>query len=448
MCGIAGFCGDGTKEQLESATDALAHRGPDDSGYLLQRHVGFGHRRLSIIDISSRGHQPMMLLDKSAAIIFNGEIYNYRELRDSLRTKGRVFVSDSDTEVLLYLYAEHGEEFLRDAIGMFALALYDFKEEKLILARDRMGEKPLYWSNQGGTFWFASEVKSLFAVGIRRDIDRNALQQYLAFDYVPTPQSMIFGVNKLEPGTLLIFRENEISKKKFWNPPEDASDFSESDALKRLDTLLTDSVKRQLVSDVPLGVFLSGGLDSSTIAYYAMSAGKEIDTFSIGFDEASFDESAYARTVAKHLGTNHHEEIMRSADALDLFSEIPDVFSEPVADASVIPTLFLSRFARKSVTVALGGDGGDELFAGYPTFQADSIFNLYRNFPLSMRRALTRMAGMLPVSHANSSISYNLKKFTGSGAENPIHRHLEWLGTFDKEGREMLLKKVDTSNVF
>lgn len=443
MCGIAGYLGDGSKELLERATDALKHRGPDNCGYLVRDGVGFGHRRLSIIDTSERGNQPMLLPDKSVAIILNGEVYNYKELRSALEKSGKEFVSESDTEVLLHLYTIYGEDFLKDVRGMFAIALYDFANKKLLLARDRMGEKPLYWTKQGETLWFASELKALFAVGIPKEIDKRSLNQYLQFDYVPTPRTMIEGVYKLEPATILIVSNGEISKKKFWSPPQAELDISEADALEKLDALLADSTDMQLTADVPLGVFLSGGIDSSTVAYYAAKAGKKIDTFSIGFEEKSFDESSFARLAAKHLGTKHHEEVMRSRDALDLVRDIPDVFSEPVADPSVIPTMILSRFARKSVTVALGGDGGDELFAGYPTFQAHGLGALYASLPGGVRKGIERAVEYLPTSHANFSLSYNLKKFVGSGTQDPLHRHLEWLGTFDTAARKRLLGSVE-----
>lgn len=440
MCGIAGFVGEGERNKLEAALHAIKHRGPDDSGILLRDGIGFAHARLAIIDTSEKGHQPMLLPDASVAITFNGEIYNFKELRAELKKAGVTFASDSDTEVLLQLYVRDGDDFLKNVRGMFALALYDFKNKKLILARDRMGEKPLYWTTTGETLWFGSEMKALFAVGIEKKIDMIALNQYLQFDYVPTPRTMIDGVHKVEPGTMLMWEGNEMRKKKFWDPPRAADTISERDALQKLDTLLADSVQKELVSDVPLGVFLSGGLDSSTIAYYAKAAGKNINTFSIGFDDVSFDESTYARRAAEHIGTAHHALMMREDDALDLVQEIPEVFSEPVADASVIPTLFLSRFARQSVTVALGGDGGDELFAGYPTFQADSLFALYRHVPRPVRHFFARAVQSLPASHANFALSYNLQKFTASDSDDPIHRHLGWLGTFSEKERTRLVK--------
>ncbi len=449
MCGIAGFVGHGTKEELTRATDALQHRGPDDVGYMVHKGVGFGHRRLAVIDLTPSGHQPMFSEDTSVALIFNGEIYNFKERRALLEKAGCVFKSESDTEVLIHSYIKHGTDFLNDMRGMFALALYDFRTRTLILARDRMGEKPLYWTKQSGALWFASELKALFAVGIEKAIDTQSLQKYLQFDYVPTPHTMIQNVFKLEPGTMLIAQGETIEKKIYWAPSSHVRGLSENEALAQLDTSLHESVSQQLVADVPLGVFLSGGLDSSTIAHYAASiSSRKVNTFSIGFDDPSFDESSFARAAARQIGTEHHELVMREEDALALVSEIPEVFSEPVADASVIPTMFLSHFARESVTVALGGDGGDELFAGYPTFQADTLFQFYSAIPQPIRSLLRRGAHLLPASNANFSFSYNVQKFVGSDSQNSLERHLGWLGTFDSSARATLLTGKPASDIF
>lgn len=440
MCGIAGFVGSSSRETLERMLSAIEHRGPDDKGVLIERNVGLGHRRLAIIDTSARGHQPMTLEREQIAIVLNGEIYNFKELRVELEGLGIVFQSDSDTEVLLHLYAVHGENFLEKTIGMFAIALYDFKRDILFLARDRMGEKPLYWHLNNDTLHFASELRGLMAAGIKKEVDMTSLAQYLQFDYVPTPRTMLQNVFKLEPATLLKFQQGTVIKRQYWKPQSKSRIISAGDARRELDTRLQESVARQLIADVPLGVFLSGGLDSSTVAHYAARASSsKIHTFSIGFDDPSFDESKFAREMAGHIGTEHHELTMRENDALSLVSEIPEVFSEPVADASVIPTLFLSRFARQSVTVALGGDGGDELFAGYPTFQADVAHAAYRHLPRMARRGLLHAARLLPVSHENFHWTYNVRKFLSSDSSNSARRHLEWLGTFSEREKEVLL---------
>ncbi len=437
MCGIAGVVGLKEERPLRDMVAAIKHRGPDHTGVYTRGAVGLGHARLSIVDTSSGAHQPMLSPDERFALVFNGEIYNFAELRDELATSGYAFRTTSDTEVVLALFEREHVSAFSKLHGMFAIAIYDFSEETLVLARDRMGEKPLYWSYQDGVFAFASELGGLMASGlIKKEIDLHALNQYLQFDYVPTPKSIIRGVHKLEPATTLVFKGGAVSKKKFWMPPAELLLFSEAQALERLDKTLQSVVSRELVSDVPLGVFLSGGIDSSTIAYYAQAAStRPIETFSIGFEDPSFDESAFARDVAISLGTNHHEETIRAQDALDLVPTLGDVLSEPVADASIIPTLLLSHFARRSVTVALGGDGGDELFAGYPTFQGES---LYGALPSSLRRALRGAADRLPASHENFSFSYNLKKLLSSDTDDMVRRHLEWLGSFDTAARRAL----------
>jgi asparagine synthase (glutamine-hydrolysing) len=445
MCGIAGFAGKGEREALERMITAIKHRGPDDGGVLLREGVGLAHARLAIIDTSPGGHQPMENAESDVAITYNGEIYNYQELRNGLLAKGCLLRTHSDTEVLLWLYKTEGEDFLKRCVGMFALALYDFKEKKLILARDRMGEKPLYWAKKGETLYFASELSALLAShAIDRSIDTLSLSQYLAFDYVPTPRTILRGVSKLEPGSLLIFKDGGISKKTFWQLPKKEISPSLNEAKRELENRLVVSAKRQLVSDVPLGVFLSGGIDSSTVAYFAQQASKErIETFSIGFDEPSFDESVYARRVAEHLGTNHHEERLSGKDALDLIPEIADVFSEPVADASVLPTMLLSRFTRKSVTVALGGDGGDELFAGYPTFHGERVFN---SMPSVLRKSIRAASEYLPTSHRNFSFTYNLKKLVSEDEKRKGRRHASWLGTFSPSMQQSLSAHIEETD--
>ncbi|MDB5244604.1 MAG: hypothetical protein JWN18_474, partial [Parcubacteria group bacterium] len=324
--------------------------------------------------------------------------------------------------------------------GMFALAIYDSKEQVLTLARDRMGEKPLYVATHGRDVLFASELKALFEAGIEKNINLTALSLYLQHDYVPTPYTLIEGVEKVEPGTLLMFKNGGRTKKKFWNPPTALSPLSFQGALAKLDEELTRCVSQELMADVPIGVFLSGGLDSSTIAYYGQKArAQPINTYSIGFSEPSFDESKYARQVAVHLGTNHHEHIVSAKDALDLVPTLAETLSEPIADASVIPTMLLSKFARTGVTVALGGDGGDELFAGYPTFQADTASTLFRSLPTPLQSILRSAADLLPTSDNDLSLAYKLQKFASSIETDALRRHLAWLGTFSGSKYDQLV---------
>lgn len=442
MCGITGFIGKGNIDDLSRMTSSLKHRGPDDSGVFFKENVGLGHTRLSIIDISFSGHQPMLDSENSIVVVFNGEIYNFKELKGALVEYN--FKSNSDTEAIIYLYKKFGEKCFEKMNGMFAIAIYDYTKNKLILARDRMGKKPLYWCVFEGTLIFGSELKALMMHPLfRKQISLESLNKYLQYDYVPTPHSIFEGVQKLEPAYYLIYKKGELEIKKFWGADFSGRSISFGDAQIKLDSLLSSSVQSRLISDVPLGIFLSGGLDSSTIAYYAQKNSHEkIKTFSIGFKEATFDESGYAREVAGYLGTEHYERILSAQDSLELIPNIADILDEPMADASIIPTYLLSRFTREKVAVALGGDGGDELFAGYPTFQADQLVDLYEKIPIALRRELIeKIIDKIPASDRNLSIGFRLKKFINGLGGNKDYLHQRWLGSFGREERAELFGK-------
>lgn len=443
MCGIAGFWGQGNRDDIARMIATLKHRGPDDTGVVFEQGVALGHARLSILDLSPAGHQPMALPDKSLSIVFNGEIYNFQELRADLARRGVRFVSTTDTEVILHLYKTFGVEAFAKMNGMFALALYDAKIGELILARDRLGKKPLYWSVTGGTLLFGSELKALMAhPSFRKEIDLVSLQAYIANDSVPTPRSIYQGVAKLPPGSYLSYMQGAVPKiETFWKREKVTSVPSFADATALLDTLLFDSVQKRMVADVPVGVFLSGGLDSSLVAYFATRASsRPIETFSIGFEEASFDESNYARLVARHLGTNHHERLVRPGDLLAEVHHVADMLDEPLADASIIPTSLLSRFARESVTVALGGDGGDELCAGYPTFQVDGVARAYQMLPTFLTENIIEpLVAHLPANDTNFHFAFKAQKFIEGAKEiDPARRHALWLGTFGQKERDNL----------
>jgi len=443
MCGITGYLGQGNEEILRRMTDSLRHRGPDDKGFYFNENTGLGHRRLSIIDLET-GHQPIANEDKTIQLIFNGEIYNFQELRERLINQGHKFSTQTDTEVMVHLYEEKGEDFLKELNGMFALALWDEREKKLILARDRMGQKPLYYSLVNNTLVFGSELKSLFHHPlIKKEIDFNSLNKYLIYEYVPMPQTIIKGINKLEPGHFLTYQNNQLKKSPYWNIQFNQLE-NQKDYLTKFEELLEDSVKKRLISDVPLGIFLSGGIDSSTIAYYAQkNSNQKIKTFSIGFEDKSFDESNYANQVAKFLNTEHYHQNCSPVDLLDLIDDIAEINDEPLADASIIPTYLLSKFTRKNVTVALGGDGGDELLAGYPTFQALRFAKSYRYLPRLFREAIKRTANLLPVSHDNFSFDFKLKK-TLSGYDYPLEiQNQIWLGAFTpQENQNLFLPEI------
>lgn len=452
MCGIAGFIGNGTRADLERMVSTITHRGPDDSGIFHEKNVAFGHTRLSILDLSASGHQPMFDVEKKTCLVFNGEIYNFLTLREELRTLGYTFASNSDTEVILLLYKHYKEASFSKLNGMFALGIYDFEQQKLILARDRTGEKPLYWTNTNDTFLFGSELKALNAhSAFEKEIDLQSLKSYLAHQYVPTPNTIYKNVYKLKPGTYVTFKDNLICTHTYWQPDFTEKRVSFSDATTSLDTLMRNSVRDRMIADVPVGIFLSGGLDSSIISYYAkQESANKIQTFSIGFKEAFFDESLYAKQVAKHLNTEHHEKIISASDCLSLIPQLPEVLDEPVSDSSILPTLILSEFTRQTVKVALGGDGGDELFAGYQTFQADIFARWYRHIPLPIRRhVLQKMIDIIPTFGDDFNHIFFLKKFMNGIESNNYHTHQNWMGVFSQNDQEHLfLKKTPCVNLY
>ena len=376
MCGIIGFINLDRDQPAEppiarAMAARIVHRGPDDDGFYFKGNVALGMRRLSIIDIST-GHQPISNEDGTIHIVFNGEIYNFRQLRDDLIGRGHSFRTHSDTEVIVHLYEEYGDDLVDHLNGMFAFALWDERRERLLIARDRMGEKPLYFTLVAGkAFIFASELKALVEHPlVERRINLLALRKYLQYEFVPSPYSMIEGVLKLKPAHRLISERGGWRTERYWRFHYDRQRLriTEEEAARELHRRLSEAVHMRLVSDVPLGVLLAGGIDSSSVAAMACeSAGGRVKTFSIAFEERSFDESSYARLVARRLGTEHYEKRFTERDMLDIVPEIPRLLDEPLGDGSLIPTYLLSRFTREHVTVALGGDGGHGFLAGYPT---------------------------------------------------------------------------------
>lgn len=407
MCGLAGFLDlkrsrDGA-EQVRLAramADALTHRGPDDGDAWADASAGvaLGHRRLAIIDLSAAGHQPMHSASGRSVIAYNGEIYNAAEIRTELQARGVAFRGHSDTEVLLEACEAWGvQAAVERMIGMFAFALWSVERRELTLCRDRFGIKPLYWGRQNGLIFFASELKSLFAhPDWRAEVDRTALTGLAHVNYVPAPRSIYAGIAKLTPGVLVtIDAEGEAVETPYWDSAKaaeqarrDPLDLSDREATDRLEDLLKDAIGRRMVADVPLGALLSGGVDSSTVvALMQAQSTRPVNTFSIGFDEGGFNEAPHASAVAKHLGTNHHELIVRGEDALAVVPRLSAMYDEPFADSSQIPTHLVCALARRHVTVSLSGDGGDELFAGYNrhVFAAGPWRRLAR-VPMALRR--------------------------------------------------------------
>jgi asparagine synthase (glutamine-hydrolysing) len=452
MCGITGWAtldaraaaGDGAEELLRSMCGRMTHRGPDSEGVMAAEGVALGMRRLAIIDLQT-GEQPVSNEDGSVSVILNGEIYNYRELRSQLEARGHTFRTASDTEVLPHLYEEFGTGMLERLNGMFAFALWDARRRRLLLARDPFGEKPLYWGVFEGRLLFASEPKVLLAhPSVKTGLNVEALRRYLAFDYVPAPLSIYEGIQKLPAAHALTLEDGRVETWPYWRLSYRKLDPAPTldEAAERLRELLEDSVRLRLVSDVPLGVLLSGGVDSSTVAAMAVrSSAATVKTFSISFAEKSFDESSYARGVADFLGTDHHEERLSANQAADLVGEIGAWLDEPLSDPSVVSTYLLSRFTRQHVTVALGGDGGDEIFAGYPMYTAHRVARAYERVPAPLRRLLVEpLVRGLPVKTKNLSFDFKARRFVeGARYRDRVARHHVWFGSFSPAEQARLL---------
>lgn len=422
--------------------DTIAPRGPDDQGTFIKDSAAMGHRRLSIIDLKT-GHQPMLNSDGSVAIVYNGEVYNFLEIKTALIGRGHKFTTNSDTEVVLRAYEEYGEDCVKHFNGMFAIAIWDSRSKSLFLARDRFGKKPLYYAVFDNQFIFGSELKAVLKhPSVRRQIDMNALSKYLAYEYVPSPYSIFKDICKLEAGSRLSLKNDEYKVDRYWDLKFNIrKDFDPKEASTHLVDLLRESVRRRLISDVPLGVFLSGGIDSSAVV--AMMAElmepKEIKTFSIGFKERSFDESDDARRVAEYFGTDHHEEILSPEVMLGVFPKVLDLLDEPFADSSIIPTYLVSKFTRQHVTVALGGDGGDELFLGYPSFLAHKMDSYCAFVPSMLKRLpLKLLLKCIPPSNDYMSTYFKVRRFV-RGLDYPESvRHQVWIGSFTPRDQKVL----------
>ena len=406
MCGIVGFIGtEGDKALLHNMTERIRHRGPDDDGFFVdeKRGVFLGMRRLSIIDVSG-GKQPISNEDGTISVIYNGEIYNYKELRLELEKTGHTFKTHSDTESIVHGYEEWGTDVFSHLNGMFAIALWDGRKNRLVLGRDRVGEKPLLYALWNGTFYFGSELKAFFEIpGFPKGIDKASFLKFVDQGYVWGTETILQNVKRLGTGECLEYENGKMKVEKYWEiPPMVASEqvsgwTGEQGVIQSLDNLLSDSVKIRLMSEVPLGVFLSGGLDSSLITYYAQKhSSQNVKTFSIKFGDESFDESKYARKVAEFLGTEHTELEVGEQELLSIIDDLPNIMDEPLADSSIIPTYWLSKLTQKHVTVALGGDAGDELFWGYQTFHAWKYWNIVRRIPGFIRSLGSTFVSHLP----------------------------------------------------
>ncbi|MFT5924295.1 MAG: asparagine synthase (glutamine-hydrolyzing) [Paraglaciecola sp.] len=408
MCGIAGFThfdsNMGDKYALKKMGDSIYHRGPDAGGEYLDAHVGLAHRRLAIIDLSDAGIQPMTSHDGKYIIVFNGEIYNFQVLRAELIAVGYPFKTQTDTEVILALYATEGEKLLSKLNGMFAFALWDTTTQKLMIARDRLGKKPLYYLQTETQFAFASEIKAILTLpNVPRDIRLDAVYDFFAYQYVPDPKSIFTHIHKLAPGHYMTVDSEGIEITQYWDVTfKDTSTESETDLTQKLRDLATHCTKQRMVSDVPLGAFLSGGVDSSgVVAMMANNSDTQVKTCSIGFDDKKFNETEFAKEVANKYHTDHHEFTVHQ-NVADNLEKIVAYFDEPFADPSLVPTFFVSELARQQVTVAIAGDGGDEVFAGYEKYTTDATENRLRNkFPKFIRKhVFPKLADLLSISNA------------------------------------------------
>jgi asparagine synthase (glutamine-hydrolysing) len=446
ICGLAALDGAGPVDRalLQAMNAALTHRGPDDEGAVIEGPVGLAARRLSIIDLAG-GHQPIANEDGTVHVVQNGEIYNHRELRDELAGRGHRFATRCDTEVLVHLYEERGPRFVEGLRGMFAVAVWDAARRRLVLARDPYGIKPLYWRAGGGTLAFASELKGLLQdPGFSREIDLDALDAYLAFNSVPAPLTIFRAARKLPAGHLLTWEPGSDPRvDRYARPsPAAAGDVRREPARElaaELRERLLDSVRAHLLADVPVGVLLSGGVDSSALTALAAQAGDErVRTFSIGFEERSFDELDRARTVARRFDTDHHELVLRP-DATELLPRLVEAFDEPFADSSALPTYLVSQLASEHVKVVLSGEGGDELFGGYYTYVADLLAPR-----LGWAAAAARpLVELLPSSSRKVPLEYRAKRFARGARLAPLERHHAWKEIFSPEARAELLAGGD-----
>ena len=446
MCGIVGIVNTEDRQNINSEIlnrmcNSLRHRGPDDEGYFVNGSVGLGMRRLSIIDVKG-GHQPIHNEDKNCWIVFNGEIYNYLEIRQMLENKGHQFYTRTDTEVIVHLYEEYGDECVKHLCGMFAFAIWDELKRKLFLARDRLGEKPLFYTYNNGRFAFGSELKSLLTLPwVKRRIDFKALSDFFSFLYVPAPDSIFSGIKKLPAAHTLTIEDRTISIQRYWEVGHiPLAVNSEEFYIERLLELLGDSIKRRLMSEVPLGVFLSGGVDSSlVVALLSQMVERPVETFTIGYERENkyYDERYYARTIAEQFRTNHHEFVVQP-HIKDVLPEVIRCFDEPFADSSAIPNYYLCGKTKQHVTVALSGLGADELAAGYERYVGVILAQLYHKVPKVFREVIGKVAKKVPDSKSGALFNQRIKRFVDVANLPQQKRYFAMTAAFSEEEKEKL----------
>ena len=444
MCGITGFVRNDGKPVDEALlarmNEAIRHRGPDEDGFYVNGSVGLAMRRLAIIDLKG-GQQPIHNQDRTAWIVFNGEIYNYLELREKLEKLGHTFYTNSDTEAIVHAYDQYGADCPKHLRGMFAFAIWNERDQELFLARDRVGKKPLLYSLVNGQLIFASEFSALLLhPEVSREIEPEALDYYLSFMCIPAPLTAYRAIRKLEPGHWLRWRKGEIEVQRYWQP-----DFTkklaidEEEAGERTVDVLRDAVRVRLMSEVPLGAFLSGGIDSSAVvALMAQESSERVKTFSIGFDEQDFSELHHARRIAEHVGADHHEFIVRP-DAVEVLPMLVEHYGEPYADSSAVPTYYVAKETRKHVTVALNGDGGDESFAGYERYAAMELAEKYRRVPSFLRESVIKeTVNLIPTSPTKRSMARSVQRLLDGVSRPRVDRYTHWVSVFNDETKKPL----------
>ncbi|MBT3604267.1 MAG: asparagine synthase (glutamine-hydrolyzing) [Candidatus Latescibacteria bacterium] len=446
MCGIVGILNSDinapvSKDILLAMNNAITHRGPDDSGHLIDRNVGIAMRRLSVIDVAG-GHQPISNENKTCHIVFNGEIYNYPELRKTCQGRGHRLSTQSDTESIVHLYEDDAENCVMPLNGMFAFAIFDQKKRNVLIARDRLGIKPLYYAQVGSLFVFASEIKALLQhPDISQEMDTEALNLYLSYKYIPGERTIYKHIKKLLPGHILNWQAGQINIRPYWKLSfaQKLSNRSEADIAAELQERLRQAVKSQMISDVPLGALLSGGIDSSYIvALMSQLTDQPVQTFSIGFEEQSYNELAHAQTIADHFGTQHHPLVV-NPNINDLFEQVIGHFDEPFGDSSAIPTYLVSQLARSHVTVALSGTGADELFAGYERYWNIPLSRGYTRVPKIGRRAFENLIHRLPAGHHKKSLIHRAQRFTQALSGDLLTRHQSIISLFSQSHQTELL---------
>ena len=446
MCGIVGYTHKNwapPSQRIHEATETLIHRGPDQQGVFQSNLFSIGAARLKIIDLAS-GDQPIFSEDGDAGIAFNGEIYNYLEIREELEKLGHRFESHSDTETVLRAFLQWDKDCFKKLRGMFAVALWSKSRKRIVLARDRMGIKPLYISRQGEDLFFGSELKAIFVhPEIERTLNLHGLDCYLSLNYVPCPWTLVAGIEKLPPGCWLEWRDGEITSDAYWTLPfTHPENYTLESAKEELDDLLQKSVREHMISDVALGIWLSGGMDSTTILHYASKAtSAQLKTFSISFRGRSFDETKFIHRAVQQYGTDHQElDLTPEQNLCGAIQEFAYYSDEPSADAGSLPVWFLSKLCKSKTTVALSGEGADELFGGYITCRADMLAKWARLVPSGLRRVALASAKYLPVSDEKISFEYKLKRFLNGSFLRPIHAHVYWNGTFTDKEKHALLR--------